>query len=169
MRIKIRYTIVCCFVLLYQVGWAQTFNQKENAVYIYNFVKYTQWPQKKTSFIIGIIGDTPVENELKSLLAKKNNSIIVKKITIAETKNVDVIIVSESSSRTLKEIQKETAKFPILIITEKPDLNYSGACISLFMDEDDDFKTKFQVSPFNLRSRGLLLNPQIMNNAILVR
>ncbi len=166
---KISYSIVFFFTLIFYSGWAQTFNQKENAVYIYNFVKNTEWIQKKTTCIIGVIGDTPVENELKSILAKKNISIIIKHISLLETKSVDVILVAESSSKSLKEIHKLTEKLPILIITEKPDLNYSGACVSLFMDEDDDFKTKYQVSPFNLRSRGLVMNQQIINNAILVR
>lgn len=163
------YSIVFFFTLIFHSGWAQTFNQKENAVYIYNFVKNTEWVQKKSPYIIGVIGETPVENELKNIFAKKNIPIVIKHITILESKSVDVILVAESSSKSLKEIHKLTEKLPILIITEKPDLNYSGACLSLFMDEDDDFKTKYQLSPFNLRSRGLVMNQQIINNAILVR
>ncbi len=162
---------ILLFTLLFStfISWGQSFNQKENAVYIFNFIKYTEFSQKKSNLIIGVIGSTKVEAELKTLLAKKSSLITVKHIGEAESKNVDVIIIAESSSKSIKEVQNQTAKLPILIITEKPDLNYSGACISLFMDEDDDFKTKFQVSPFNLRSRGLILAPQIVNNAVLVR
>jgi hypothetical protein len=167
--LKIKNIIITFFTLITFSGWSQSFNQKENAVYIFNFIKYTEFSQKKSNIIIGIIGSTKVESELKNLLSKKSSTITVKHISESEAKSVDVIVIAESSSKSIKEVQNQTAKLPILIITEKPDLNYSGACISLFMDEDDDFKTKFQVSPFNLRSRGLTLASQIINNAVLVR
>ena len=169
MYLRFRHILLLTITLLCFKSWGQSFNQKENAVYIFNFIKYTEFSQKKTNLIIGVIGSTKVEAELKTLLTKKASPITVKHITEADSKNVDVILIAESSSKSIKEVQNQTAKLPILIITEKPDLNYSGACISLFMDEDDDFKTKFQVSPFNLRSRGLTLAPQIINNAVLVR
>ena len=169
MRLRLNYIIASIFILFVFSGWSQSFNQKENAVYIFNFIKYTEFPQKKTNLIIGVIGTSKIEPELKTLLTKKASTITVKHISEAEAKTVDIIVIAESASKSLKEIQNQTSKLPILIITEKPDLNYSGACISLFMDEDDDFKTKFQVSPFNLRSRGLILAPQIINNAVLVR
>jgi hypothetical protein len=150
-------------------GRCQSFNYKENAVYIFNIVKNTTFTTAKSSITIGVLGNSPIEAELKTLLAKKGTSYILKHITPTEVTNVDVIIVALSASKNLKEIQTNTAKLPILIITEKADLNYNGACISLFMDEEDDYKTKYQLSPFNLRARGLTMNQLIINNAILVR
>src|SRR5688572_10003607 len=52
---------------------------------IYHLTKYIDWPDNKKSgdFIIGVIGDTPLYDELKSFLIKKtvgNQKIIVKKI-----------------------------------------------------------------------------------------
>lgn len=147
----------------------QKFNYKENAVYVYNFIKYTQWPEGKTTITIGVIGNSPIETEIKNLLSKKGNNYNVKSITITEANSIDVLIISENSTKSLKEIQKLTSKLPILIITEKPDLNYLGACISFYMDEDDHYKTKYQISPFNLRNRKLIVSQQLLNNAELVR
>ena len=166
---KIKYLLLFWIVLISSFGRSQSFNYKENAVYIYNILKNTNFPFTKNSITIGVIGNTSVEAELKNLLSKKGTLFSIKNITLAEVQTVDVIILGSSSSKKIKEIQSKTAKLPILIITEKEDLNYSGACISLFMDEDDDYKTKYQLSPFNLRSRGISMNPLIVNNAVLVR
>ena len=163
------YLLFLVLVLSSKFAYSQSFNYKENAVYVFNFVKYTQWPESKTTITVGIIGNSPIEGELKTLLSKKGAQFVVKHITISDVKNVDVIIVSENSSKSLKEIQKATDKLPILIITEKPDLNYSGACISLYMDEDENYKTKYQISPFNLRSRKLIVSQQLLSNSELVR
>jgi len=166
-----KITLYSVFLTLFfpSVLFGQTFNQKENAVYIYNFIKNTEFPVKKATIIIGVFGTTGVEAELKTLLSNKSANYIIKKITIENVKAVDVIIVAKSSTKNLKAINTATAKLPILIITEQEDQNYAGSCISLFMDEDDDFKTKYQLSPFNLRTRGLTLSSTLINNAILVR
>ena len=166
---KIKYLLLFFITLISLIGRSQTFNYKENAVYIFNIVKNTTFPTSKTAITIGVFGNSPIEAELKTLLAKKGTTYVLKHITLKELKNVDVIILANSSSKNLKEIQTTTAKLPILIIPEKADLNYNGACISLFMDEDDDYKTKYHLSPFNLRSRGLSMNQLIINNAVLLR
>src|SRR6185503_208611 len=51
---------------------------------VYHFTKYINWPEdKKTGdFIIGIVGDSPLYEELKSFVANKmagNQKIVVKK------------------------------------------------------------------------------------------
>ena len=153
-------------------SFAQTFDYKENSVYIYNFIKYTGWQQKKPVIKIGVLGNSPVEEELKQLVSsKKNNNVTytVKKITPDEAKTSDVIIVSKSSSELLKTINKITDGLPILIISEKEGLSRWGACISFFQDEDNNYKTEYQLSLRNCKLRGLTISDQITNNSILMR
>ena len=153
-------------------SYAQNFDYRENSVYVYNFIKYTVWPQKKNTIQIGVVGDSPIEEELKLLLAKKQNSNInyaIRKVGTEEAKKVDVLIISKSSSAALKTIEKETGKLPILIITEKENMGRFGACISFFTDEDNDYKTEYQLSLRNCKARGLIVNEQIQNNAVLIR
>jgi hypothetical protein len=153
-------------------SYAQSFDYLENAVYVYNFIKNTQWPQFKTHLEIGIIGKTPLETNLKYLLSKKNSSAVtysVKNIPSDEAKTMDVVIVAESMSQQLKSISKQTASSPILIISEKENMGSQGACISFFIDEDNDFKTSYQLSIRNYRQRGLSPGKQILNNAVLTR
>ncbi len=148
------------------------YDYKENAVYIYNFIKYTDWPEGKNTIVVGVVGYTQFVPEFRRLLLKKKNStvnIILKYIKPSEANAVNVVLVAAGSSDKLKEIQTVTSKMPILIITEKGDLNRQGACISLFIDEEDEFKTRYQLSLRNCRARGLDVSEQILNNAILVR
>lgn len=160
------------FVFFSFVGLSQKFDFKENAVYILNLVKYTDWPTAKTEVSIGIIGNTNVESELIALIAKKKNSKVtynLKKIKPEEAKSVDVIVFSESSGKELGAIQPQIEKLPILVIAQKQDQARLGACISLFIDEDDNFKTKYQLSLKNCKSKGLTISEQIISNAVLVK
>ncbi|MCF8415607.1 MAG: YfiR family protein [Crocinitomicaceae bacterium] len=161
------FSMLLVFSSTYLLG--QNFNYKENAVYIYNFIAGMEFPVKKEKITIGIFGTTKTENEIRTLVSKKSDKFIVKNITIAQSKEVDIIIIAKSSSRKTKEISTLTAKLPILIISESADQNYAGACICLFIDEEDNFKTKYQLSTYNLRIRGLTASKSIITNSILVR
>lgn len=148
------------------------YDYKENAVYVYNFIKYTEWPSNKENITIGVIGYTPFVPEFRRLLLKKKSGnllITLKYIKPSESNTVDVVLIAVGSSDKLRDVYVLTNKMPILIITEKGNLSRQGACISLFIDEDDDFKTRYQLSVRNCNARGLHISEQILNNAILVR
>lgn len=169
-----KVALLVTFLLFFAKGFSQSYDYdyRENAVYVYNFIKYTEWPSDKENIVIGVIGYTPFVPEFRRLLLKKKNSTItitLKYIKPSEANTVNVVLLSVAASDRLKEIQTITSKLPILIITEKGELNRQGACISLFIDEDDDFKTRYQLSLRNCRARGLAVSEQILNNAILVR
>jgi len=171
---KVTHLITLLFLLFAMAvtSRGQGFDYLENAVYTYNFVRYTSWPQKKPVVDIGIVGTTPLEGELKKLLARKVNSTIgyvVRNIQPTEAKNMDVVIVARSSADQLKEVCDHTAKAPILIISEKENMSRTGACISFFIDEDNNFKTSYQLSIKNCKARGLLVSDQIINNAALIK
>ncbi len=153
-------------------SYAQSFDHLENAVYVYNFIKNTQWPQHKTHIQVGIVGKTKLETDLKYLLSKNNNSTVtcsVRNISPEEAKTVDVVIVADGASQQLKSISRQTADLPILIISERENMGGQGACISFFIDEDNDFKTGYQLSIRNYRQRGLSPSKQILKNAVLTR
>ena len=167
--------MLCIFVALLFLGAeaeAQQYDYKENAVYIYNFIKYTNWPVKKAVLEVGVIGNTPVGEELKGLLARKKGAGIsynIKKANIDQLSHYDVIIISKDASQRVKQINQLTKSLPILIITEKANMGKEGACISFFINEDEAYKTEYQLSMKNCKERGLTITEQIRNNAELMR
>ena len=155
-----------------QLCSGQSFDYKENAVYIYNFIKYTDWAGKKNEIQIGIVGNSPVESELRNLIAHKKSgglNISITKISANDAKNVDVVLVASASAGETRVIDKSTDHLPILIVSEKENQNRFGACISFFRDEENSYKTEYQLSMRNCKLRGLKINEQILNNAVLTR
>lgn len=153
-------------------SFGQQYDYSENAAYIFNFVKYTEWPSKTNSIQIGILGNTPVEEELRKLLAKKKNSINtynIKNVAPNEAKNCDVLIVGQGCNEAFKKINTALKELPILIITEKENQSRFGACISFYIDEENDFKTSYQLSLRNCKLRKLNIGNPIQINAALIR
>lgn len=165
--IVIFFTLLCC-----SNSFGQQYDYSENAAFIFNFVRYTEWPTQNNNIEIGIMGNTPVEEELRKLLAKKKNTsstYSIKNVGPNEAKNCDVLIVSQSSNEVYKKINTALKALPILVITEKENQSRLGACISFYIDEENDFKTSYQLSLRNCKIRKLNIGKPIQINAALIR
>ncbi len=151
---------------------AQSFDHVENAVYVYNFIRHTSWPEKKQSITVGVIGTTETSTELRRLFARKTNPNTiyqVRDMKPAEADQADVLLIAREAANSLKAINMATSGQSILIISEKENMSAAGACISFFIDEDDDFKTGYQLSLRNCAARHLQVAAPIRDNAALTR
>lgn len=170
---RYKFSLVILFMLMYcSNSFGQEYDYSENAAFIFNFVRYTEWPSKNNNIQIGILGNTPVEEELRKLLAKKKNSTntySIKNVTPNEAKNCDVLIVGQNSNEGYKKINTSLKTLPILVITEKENQSRFGACISFYIDEENDFKTSYQLSLRNCKLRKLNIGKPIQINAALIR
>ena len=55
---------------------AQSTNYKSYALYVYNFMKYIEWPENNSNskFVIALIGNSPIEKEFELLAKNKKLS-----------------------------------------------------------------------------------------------
>jgi len=145
---------------------------KLQANIIYRFTKYVDWPvnRKNGDFIIGIVGDSPLYDELKSLCANKafgNQKIIVMKMSpSANSYNCHILFISEEESSSLKKIDKLTAGAPILIITESEGLAHKGSCIN-FITVDE--RLKLEINKGNVEQRSLQIASELLELAIIIK
>src|SRR5690349_7232840 len=101
---------------------AQQFNYKVNAMYIYYFTKYINWPEPKDPVVIGVLGDSGVISELEAITANKRiggHAFLIKKIDISEVKKCQLVVVSKGQSTLLKQVEEATKNLAILIVSEK--------------------------------------------------
>ncbi len=171
MTVLRRFLVLGCLCIVHTVH-GQSFDYAENSLYILNFIKYTDWPEKKTHIVVGVLGQSPVADELQQLFSHRRNSNIqysVRHIAVGEAREVDVVLLAANAAGQLRAVTQATAGSPILIISEKSNMCHAGACISFFIDEDNDFKTSYQLSLRNCGQRGLKLSDEIKNNAVLTR
>lgn len=145
--------IIVCFIAVFLMlfsfssrSYAQEVNYKAYSVYIYNFIKYIEWPEetKKGEFIIAIIGDSPINNELKALAASKKangQTIVIKQYaTIEEVEKCQILYLCSSKSKLLKGAIEKTKNMSALLITEREGLAKKGAGINFVTLEDETLK-----------------------------
>jgi hypothetical protein len=145
---------------------------KIQANIIYRFTKYIDWPANKKigDFIIGVVGESPLYDELKSLSADKtvgNQRIVVVKMSpSASSYNCHVLFISEEGSSSLKRIASLTEGSPILIISESDGLARKGSCIN-FITVDE--RLKLEINKSNVEQRNLSIASELLELGIIIK
>jgi hypothetical protein len=147
-------------------------NYAIHANIIYRFTKYIDWPATKKSgnFIIGIIGDSPLYDELISFTDNKtvgNQKIVVKKFSSsASTYNCHILFISEDESSSLKKIAAHTENSPVLLVSESPGLARKGACINFAIVDD---RLKLEINKNSIEQRNMRIASELLQLGILVK
>ena len=139
---------------------------------IYRFTKYIDWPDDKKSgdFVIGIVGNSPVYNELVSFTANKtvgNQKIVVKKISpSANSYDCYILFIGDDASKYLKKITAATENTSTLIVSEGDGLALKGACINFTIIDDH---LKLEINKANIEKRDLNIATELLNLGVIVK
>src|SRR3954469_14846952 len=71
-----KYIVACSVFLMIFIGksekaFSQDADYKAYTLFLYNFMKYVEWPNSEGDFVIGVAGDSPIKKELENLAKSK--------------------------------------------------------------------------------------------------
>ena len=169
-----RYKIAAPILLLLLVMHMQPVSaqkEKYHSIFIYNFTKYIKWPDNSSSssFVIGVLGSSPIKKDLSALAQSKQ--VNGKKIEIKEFSSVEdtwdcqILYVSADESSNISAILAATRDENVLIIANAHGMVQQGAAINFI---EVDGKIKFEMNEQNVESRGLRVAGSLVSLAILV-
>ncbi len=138
---------------------------------IYHFTKYIDWPSSKKTgdFVIGVVGDTPLYDELKKSVSGKragDQAIVIKKISSSASFNCQILFVSEDASANLRKIAGSTESNPVLIVTEAKGAAQKGSCINFIIIND---KLRLEINKKNIEERELKIASELLQLGIQVK
>jgi hypothetical protein len=151
---------------LFNRASAQDVDYKSYSLFVYNFIKYIEWPEAKNQgdFVLGVLGDSPIIHELEKLAATKKakgRTIVIKKFSTAEeVTDCHLLYVTSSKSGLIKALREKTKSKPMLIVGEREGLAKKGASLSFVTLEDDVLKfdiNKSEIELHNLKIPGTLI------------
>ena len=164
-----------CILILCMVSGARAQQETDYAIHaniIYRFTKYIDWPVYKKSgdFIIGIVGDSPLYDELKTFVANKmvgDQKIVVKRISASDASfNCHILFINEDESWNLKKIAATTAGTPTLIVSESDGLASKGSCINFLIDDEH---LKLEINKNNIERRNLSIATELLQLGKIVK
>lgn len=122
--IKLPFSIILFLTVFTNVANAQ--EERIKALFIYNFTKYIEWPDefKKGDFVIAILGETPIFDQLVANTATRKvstQSIIVKKyLKISKVERCNMLFITSNNSLEIKEALAHIEEWSTLLITDFP-------------------------------------------------
>lgn len=158
-RIVVLIAFVAAGVFRAEKTAAQEVNYKAYSLFVYNFMKYMEWPEEATKdgFTIGVWGDSPIMKELQAMAANKkikNKPIVIKKLTsVDDVLACQMVYISSAKSNTLKTIKEKVKGKPVLLVGEREGLAAKGAALSFVTQEDDALK--FDINKAAIKEQNL--------------
>ena len=151
-----KYIVAFAFFLVTFAGSEKAFCQdvdyKAYTLFLYNFMKYIEWPPDQTTddFVIGIVGDSPIKKELQTLAETKKakgKKIVIKIInTPDDALTCNMIFIPAQKSAQLKPIADKIKGKHVLLVAEREGLAKKGAAISFAVNDDDSLEFDFNKS-----------------------
>ena len=147
-------------------------NSKMKAIFIMNFTKLLEWPPsyRKNTFIIGVVGNSPIYKELEKMSATKkvaNQTLkVVKYDNISNISDCHIVYLSQNKSETLHSLTKKISSKSTLIITEKEGLIDKGAGINFIVRNN---RQKFELHKKNIEKHQLKINSTLEALALVVK
>lgn len=164
---KISLLIIAVVVLKFGSVFAQ--GEKYQALFIYNFTKYIEWPSNSSNeFVIGVYGNDIIIGELEKVASHKtvgSQEIKIKSFTSPEEiASCNIVYIPSNKSNKMTEVMNN-AKENTLVVTDKKGAAQQGAGINFVIV---DGKQKFEINSNNINKSGLKVDPNLLNLGISV-
>jgi YfiR/HmsC-like len=172
-----RYKVAGLAIILLLRSFSGIHAQQETnyAVYaniIYHFTKYIDWPADKKygDFIIGVVGNTPLYDELEKNIANKmagDQRIVIRKFSSsASSFDCHILFISDDASKSMKKIVSSTAHTSILLVSESEGFALKGACINFSIVSDH---LKLEINKNNIEQRNLSIASELLQLGKIVK
>lgn len=158
-------------VSVFSIAYGQGQIHKLQSIFIYNFTKHIEWPTqgRQGNFTIGVIGSTPLKQELKNLASNKqvdNRALEVKEYSsVNAIDGPQILFISKSQADKLEAIKNKLGNSPTLTICESPGAAKNGIAINFVVRNN---RQKFELNPSAAKNHNLKVSGYLEKLAILV-
>lgn len=145
------------------------------AVYLYNFGRFVEWPEKvdatkRGSFTVCILGQDPFGPSLDTTIAGETiegKTIVAKRISSPqESGDCQILFLSLAETSRLNKIIADLNKKAVLTVSDMPQFVKSGGMIQFVLEGK---KVRFEVNLTATQHAGLTLSSELLKVATVVR
>lgn len=163
--LRLRRLVVFSLVVLVTMlpTWAATREYQLKAAFIFNFIKFVEWPQPSGPIRVGILGTDPFEGELKKLEQKTVEGRAVKVTVFSEldqAKSYQVVFAADPAQA--QKLVQKVAGLPVLTISDSPSFSQKGGGITLLSSRN---RIRFSVNTETLKKSSLRASSKLLGLA----
>lgn len=148
---------------------------KVKAGYLFNFVKFVEWPaaaftNASAPYVIGLVGEDPFGPMLEEALAKQvvnGRNFVVRRLEAqADPGGCHVLFISRSERGRLREIFKTVGDRPILTVGETERFGQAGGMLNFTLVQG---QVKLEANPTAAGAAGLQISSKLLSAAKTVK
>jgi len=160
---------ILMIILIFSSALSNAQDEKFKAIFIYNFTKHVNWPQKQGNFVIIVAGNDPITAEIQSIALKKTVGIAKIEVKTARTSSditaCHILYVPQTKPEDLALYAAKAKDMNILLVTDNKDACLKGSCINFV---NSGGKISFEISRSNIESNGLKVSGDLMQLGTIV-
>ena len=152
-------------VLACPAGSQATAEQTLKVAFVFNFVKFTQWPHARENLLFCTQGAQPLDwqfGQFKGQVVNGRTLDVRHNVPSGEWRSCDVLFLSKSDAAVVDSVQRILGTAPILTIGDLPDYAQSGGMIALRAEGN---RLRFDVNLAAVQRAGLVLSGQMVKLA----
>lgn len=171
-----KFKIYFLFLMLTTILQAQVSEYEYKAAFIERFTRFVEWPQNvdhnhpDSTFKIVVIGKNYFNsglNDLFSAVKVKNHSAeLIFSNDFNDLTKADLVFISGSEKKRLKEIVNVIATKPILVISDSRGFCEMGTHINMYVDDD---YIRYEINQKALEKAGLKVSSLLLASAKIVK
>jgi YfiR/HmsC-like len=144
------------------------------AAYLYNFTKFTDWPDNAFTsadapIVIGIVGKDPFGKTLDELVSGeivRGHPLVIKRLSASEDlRGCQVLFICREEKSQLPALLQKLKASPILTVSDFPDFTDQGGMVNLMLVQD---KVKLEVNQTSAEQSGLKISAKLLKLARVV-
>jgi hypothetical protein len=144
------------------------------AAYLYNFIKYIDWPAQglptgSDTITIGVIGGNPFGPALATLDGKmvKGRKLVIKEaVRLEDLPSCQIVFVSPSEAQRMQEILNASNEAKVLTVSEVEGFAARGGIIN-FIEERN--KVRFEINAEAAKRKGFVISSELLKLAKVVK
>ncbi len=145
------------------------------AAFLFNFIRYTTWPEKafasdKEPIVLTIIGNDPFEEQIDALFKGKEvngRAIVIRRSSeVPDKAETHVVFASSLKAAEWAKVQQLYHKRSTLVVGEMLDVTKQGAQCNFYIEGG---KVRFEINTDNLELAQLKMSSQLLKLARIVK
>ena len=136
--------------------------EKYKSVFVYQIIKYVEWPDEEGEFVIGVLGESEIYDYLLNIAKKKNTNgraIVIRQFADpGSIQECDILYISKRKKGALELVLASGSTSHTLIITENRDLCEKGSGINFIRNGES---LGFELCNQNIKTAGLKVSSEL--------
>lgn len=171
-----RFISIMLFIFFANSSYAQVSEYEYKAAFIERFTRFIEWPLEiesndlNNAFKIAVLGKNPFSTSLDELFSdmkiKGLNVEIIYTDEINDVLDANLVFISSSENKTVKDLITIISKKPILILSDSKGFCESGTHINMFKDND---YIRYEINDSAIANSGLSVSSLLLASAKIVK